>query len=414
MRNTVLVTVDSLRADHVTPYADVSTTPELGRLAESGVTYEHAIAPGPSTPESMPPVWIGSYPTSEIDGDLRDVIRHHLSVQETLAERFSRRGYSTAAFTPNPFTSRHYGFDSGFDRFEDFLNSEGRFDGLRSRVITRWVQSGSTFGFRFALNMLGFGDLSMTWESYYDRIVSWVEQAEEPWFLWVFLLEPHWPYRPPRRYRDHSLVEMYRANLRRAPATDSDPSPKDRETLLDLYDGTIRHVDEFVGRIRSEFDEPVIAVHGDHGEAFGEHGEWGHGSVGFDAPLFEENIRVPFVIGNVENGSVKRPVSLRSLGDILLSAANGGENWDEFGRQYVITRSETTGVRGCNWKYLKSSDDVAAYALDSDPEERNPVPDDHPLFEIGDRLTTAFQESQTERQRIERATKSLVDGSTQL
>ena len=414
MRNTVLVTVDSLRADHVAPYADVETTPELEELADDGVVYERSIAPGPSTPQSMPAIWTGSYPTSAVDGDVRDVIERHVDTRTTLAERFSQSGYSTAAFTPNPFTSRHYGFDEGFDTFEDFLDSESRIDRLRSRVVTRWMEHGSTFGIRFALNMLGVGDLTMSWESYYDRIVEWVDRAPEPWFLWIFLLEPHWPYRPPRRHRDSSILEMYRANLRRAPATDSAPSAEDRERLLRLYEGTIRHVDEFIGRIRREFDDPIVAVHGDHGEGFGEHGEWGHGSVGFDGPLFEENVRVPLVIGNVDQETIERPLSLRSLGDILISAAGGDPDWSEFSRRWVVTKSATVGLRGSDWKFLKSADESRAYALQSDPGERTPLSDGHPLVELGERLAAAFQESQSERERLERAAESVSEHSGRL
>jgi arylsulfatase len=120
--NIVLVTIDSLRADYCGYIDDDSTaTPTLDRLAEEGLAFETAIAPGPSTPESMPAVFTGEYP---IDGDentlaaWRDRIRRHMRTRDPLASRLSRAGYETAAFTPNPFTSRHFAFDQGFDRFQ--------------------------------------------------------------------------------------------------------------------------------------------------------------------------------------------------------------------------------------------------------------------------------------------------------
>lgn len=132
-RNIVLVTVDSLRADHCEFMGyEKDTTPTLDAMAEEGVAFENAIAPGPKTPEAMPAIFTGCHPplrtenTSEPTDERKARIRDHMRIRSTIPKRLQERGYTTIGFTPNPYTSRHYNFDKGFDHFEDFLDSEAR------------------------------------------------------------------------------------------------------------------------------------------------------------------------------------------------------------------------------------------------------------------------------------------------
>ena len=129
-QNIVLVTVDSLRADHCSFAGyDRETTPALDEMAADGLVFENAIAPGAITPESLPAIFTGRYPATPSDdggriATTRGQIRRHMQVCDTLPERLSRLGYTTGAFTPNPWTSRYFGFDQGFDRFEDFMDAD--------------------------------------------------------------------------------------------------------------------------------------------------------------------------------------------------------------------------------------------------------------------------------------------------
>ena len=372
-RNVVLVTVDSLRADRCSFMGyDRETTPTLDRMADDGVVFENAIAPGPSTPESMPAVFTGEAIADVRRGVAsRDRIRNHLAGGRTIPERLSSAGYSTVGFTPNPFTSRYFGFDRGFDRFEDFIRADSS---LRTAVVSRWMEGRFVAGLRFGLNMVGRGDVSMTWEDYYEELLASVDAAERPFFLWVFLLEPHWPYRPPTRNREGvSQLGMYRANWTSSNFSDRDPAGRGIGTVESLYDGTVRHVDEFVDGLVTDLDaaDPAYVFHADHGEAFGEHGSFGHGTH-----LYEENVRVPLVVGNVgDRARIEEPISLRALPFLLeaLAGSSGDVDWSRFTRPCVRSSTEgKTVVRGASWKLLRTDSGTTIYDLDADPDETRP------------------------------------------
>jgi len=352
------------------------TTPNLNQLAEDGVVFENAIAPGPATPQSMPAIFTGSYPHEHVDSDgfdTRSGIKAHIDRSWTIPEQFSEIGYDTAGFSPNPFASRYYGFNAGFDEYQDFLNDDSLSSDFRSRIVTRWIQNETIAGARFLINMLGLGNISMTWESYYETVRKWVENAEEPYFLWLFLLEPHWPYRPPRRHREHSLWSMYRANWQRAPA--SDTIPADKDVLLDLYDSGIKHADELFARLGADLSgDPAIVVHADHGEEFGEHGNYGH------CQLYEETIQVPFIIGNISYSQlISTSVSLTALPDILRSLAVKGDGWLNTTSPLVISRRGTDdiAVRSESWKYIDQCSDEL-YHLEVDPTESENISERFP------------------------------------
>jgi arylsulfatase len=131
-RNIVLITVDSLRADHCGFMGyDQDTTPYLDTLADESVVFDRAIAPAPFTKQSMPAIFTGQYHTPT-----RDDYEDHVRKRDTIAERLSRRGYSTAGFSPNPFASRNFGYDDGFDLFEDFFGNDSR-EKIARTLLTR-------------------------------------------------------------------------------------------------------------------------------------------------------------------------------------------------------------------------------------------------------------------------------------
>jgi arylsulfatase len=178
--NIVLVTIDSLRADHcghINPKK--SLTPTIDQLAEDGFTYTNAISPSIATPESMPAIFTGKNMIGNDFGEdlnsKRQEIRKHLSKYATLPEGLHDIGYETAGFTPNPYVSSNFGFDQGFDYFEDFLGSsrhklyESLFDGLLA-------DSPLGFPVRTAFNWLKREGPFKPWEDYIHKITSWVKR----------------------------------------------------------------------------------------------------------------------------------------------------------------------------------------------------------------------------------------------
>lgn len=382
------------------------TTPTLDELAADGIVFENAIAPGPNTPSSMPSVFTGEHIFGIDRGiAMRDRIRKHVSRTPTIAERLSKRGYTTVGFTTNPFTSRHFGFDAGFDEFTDFLSTRNR---LSNRIVSRWMKGEFIAGLRFGINMLGYGDLSTTWEEFYDDVVSTLRTVEEPFFLWIFLLEPHWPYYPPKRFRDDaSLFEMYYHNWVRSKLSNSTPGESGTERLRSLYDGTIRHVDEFFERLATDLRsrDPVFVFHSDHGEAFGERGLYGHGQY-----LYEENIHVPLVIGNVDRATgVEEPISIGQLPAMIMDIADGSSELeaDSYTRPWVPAYAAgKEAIRGAGWKCISESDEREFYDLRTDPGEQNGSADERVIRAL-ERVVTHHRSDKDERTRITQATDDM-------
>ena len=364
--NVVLVTVDSLRADHCS-YAgyDRETTPTLDRMADEGAVFTNAVAPGPSTPESMPTVLTGHAPVAQPDTDdietLRASVRRHMETRDTLAERFRRRGYATAAFTPNPFTSRYFGFDQGFDRFEDFLDTFAR-RGFRRLTSQLARESDLTFAVRMVLNMWQREEVFKPWADYYGAMTEWVDSTDRPYFLWVHMMDPHVPYLASREHRQLGLGTMLYANYRfwrQDKESAFDPALHDR--LLTAYDDSVRYTDAFLERLRGDLDA-VVAVHGDHGEAFGEHGTYGH-----EPYLYEENVHVPLVVDGLASRTVSDPVSLASLPALLTGIADGDAAFDA-PDPFAVARTRTgrrTALRGRRVKFIRSEADSELYDLEA-------------------------------------------------
>lgn len=256
--------------------------------------------------------------------------------------------------------------------------------------------------------MIGFGDIWTTWESYYESILDWTETVEEPYFLWVFLLEPHWPYRPPPRYRRHSLWSLYRTNWERAPASSTTPTKASTEILLDLYDGGIQHADELFGRLGADLPgNPAILVHADHGEEFGEHGNYGHGQ------LYEETIHVPFVIGNTDYScSITSQISLSAMPNLVHSLAREEEAWFDIDSSFVIARKsdDQIAVRSQRWKYI-DNDFSELYDLETDRNEsENLVDEEQEIVKYLKMLSSRELGAIKEHQRISSAASTLIGG----
>ncbi|EMA44814.1 sulfatase [Halococcus saccharolyticus] len=409
-RNVVLVTVDSLRADHCSFMGyERETTPTLDAMADDGLVFENAIAPGPSTPESMPTVMTGHDPvgggdTGDVD-ELRANIRRHMETRNTLAETFRRRGYATAAFTPNPFTSRYFGFDRGFDRFEDYLDTFVR-RGFRRLVSQLARESDLTFAVRMVLNMWQREEVFKPWEDYYDEVTEWTESVEEPYFVWVHLMDPHVPYLASEAYRRLRWWRMVYANYRFWRADkESAFDPALRQQLLTAYDDSIRYTDAFLDRLRADTDA-VIAVHGDHGEAFGEHGIYGH-----EPYLYEENVHVPLVLDGVPDRTVTEPVSLAALPTMLTDASNGNDPMSfSTTDPFAVARTragEQTALRGRRVTVINSRTDMEMYALAAGEE----TPVSNPELErLCRRRLGVVSASEREREAITMAARRLVEG----
>jgi uncharacterized sulfatase len=319
--NVVLVTVDSLRADALGATGGDAPTPELDRLAESGVVFENAFAHGNWTPFSFPAI-LGSRPVFAESSGVG------LASTPTLAERFRDAGYRTAGFNAaNGFLTTHWGYDRGFDSFESFVpepdSAYGKYLAAHPTVHA-WVQLAASPFRRAVARLRGrddhpFADTSRMMDVE-RRATGFIEDGDEPFFLWVHYMDTHTPYVPaPRHLREVSegrlpTRRMLRAHARTALGWDVDDATL--EALRTLYAATVRQVDASVGRLRAALadagvaDDTAIVVAGDHGEEFMEHGHLAH-----YPKLYDELVHVPLLVDapGVGPDRVSEPVGLDAV-----------------------------------------------------------------------------------------------------
>ena len=275
--NVLLVTIDTLRADHVGCYGyGAASTPTIDALAKRGIRFETAVAHAPLTGPSHASILTGQTPLGH---GFRNNSGYVLTPEgRTAAQDFRLAGYRTAAFVSGFPLDRRFGFDRGFDTYDDHLPKGN--DRRRTPYVERFADATT--------------DAALHWLA---SPVPGGGQQPAPWFLWVHYYDPHAPYEPPG-----DLAKRYQ----RAP-----------------YDGEIAFVDQQLGRLlhaldeRNETGRTVVLVTADHGESLGEHGEGTHGIFIYDATL-----RVPWVMAGplITAGRVSKTVA-RSI-DVLPTLAD--------------------------------------------------------------------------------------------
>jgi len=301
MSNVVLITVDSLRADALGSYDEHRHSPVLDSLAERGTTFERAFATGNWTPFSFPSI-LASRPVFADNGGIG------VDGVETLAETLSEAGVATAGFNAaNGFLTSHWGYEDGFDEFEPFVTSVG--SSIYSRhlathpTVEAWLQL-ATSPVRRAKSWLRgesddrpFLDTSRMFDVEHAA-TSFVEETEEPFFLWVHYMDTHTPYVPAPRYiREISSDLLGTHRMLLAHSRTGLGWEVGERTLADLrmlYQAAARQVDASVGRLLEALsaqgvrDDTAVVVAGDHGEEFQEHGHLAH-----YPKLYDELIHVP-------------------------------------------------------------------------------------------------------------------------
>ena len=246
--NVVVITVDTLRADHLGCYGfEGARTPHIDKLATDGVRAEHAVASAPTTLPSHTSIFTGLQPPAHGVRDNASFLVPDEAL--TLAERLKGEGYRTQAFVSAMVLHRMYNLHQGFDGYEDQL----------------WRQERD----EVFLNRERSGARTM------DLVLEWLDKAaasanDAPFFLWVHLFDPHAPYAP------------LEADANAA------PSP---------YDGEIASVDRQIGRLveslqkKNVLDDTILVFTSDHGESLGEHGEATHAVF-----IYESTVHVPLIV----------------------------------------------------------------------------------------------------------------------
>ena len=243
IRNVLLISIDTCRADHLSCYGfSRKTTPNIDAIAREGILFKNALTPIPLTLPAHSSMLTGTYPPYH---KVHDNLNHKLGESNlTLAEILGKHGYTTGAIVSTFVLDAQFGVGQGFDSYND------RFEqpiGPREDKERRGEEAS-----RFACSYLE-------------------EHRDEPFFLFLHYFDPHTDYEPPEPFASEYSEDLYAGEI--AYTDHCIAQVIDRLKSLDLYDSTL------------------IIIVGDHGEGLGEHGEAEHGYY-----IYESMIKVPFII----------------------------------------------------------------------------------------------------------------------
>lgn len=279
----VLLTVDTLRADRVLGDGPARVaTPAIDALLADSFVFDNARSAAPWTKPSLSTLLTGLSPLVHGMTNRRARLPDNV---ETLAERLRAAGYRTAGIGLNAHLERAFRLDQGFDDYR-FPARPDYGIALGARVLEHLAPA-------------RFPELFPSTTAIADVAVDWLEaHANEPLFLWVHVLDPHWPYEPPAEWVEHPTQEPRRwgdpTMVTNVQAGNTKPGEAERQRVQELYAGEIRYVDANLARIRATlerlglYQRALVVFASDHGEEFWEHGRYEHGHT-----LYDEVLRVP-------------------------------------------------------------------------------------------------------------------------
>ncbi len=302
-RNVVLISLDSLRADHVGAYGyKRDTSPSFDRFAKDGVLFRNAISTSSWTLPTHLTMFTGRSQLSH--GVVVDTLVLSTAIP-TLGQIFKEAGYSTAGFVSGPYVGGHYGYARGMDTYTDFSASWGKGAEARAAILSPTIN---------------------------ENALEWLDRQKrnEPFFLFLHYFDIHYDFVPPAPY-DKMFDPDYTGTMDGKFFIERDDvhakmDPRDLDHIRALYDGEIRFTDEHVGRILDKlkaigaWDDTVILITSDHGDEFFEHGNKGHHRT-----VYDEVLRIPFALrlpgGEHRGKTVDEQVSLLDVFPTLLDAA---------------------------------------------------------------------------------------------
>ncbi|TAM80119.1 MAG: hypothetical protein EPN47_16640 [Acidobacteria bacterium] len=321
--NIVLITMDTVRADHLSAYGyDRDTTPNLARLAEKGVLFENAISATSWTLPSLAAIFTGLLPHQSGANAFRPLNAAWKTVESVLGQQ----GYATAGFNANYYYGESgWGMGDGFGWYDD------------DRTTMLYNLSRTLMG-RAAVQPL-YQNMGR-YDAFYRRnaadlnaeVFRWLQHRPAgPFYVYINYFDAHSPYLPPVPY-DHRFgtlperaVSRWGAKRRLRP---DQPLPAaDRQALIDGYDNSLAYLDAQIGKLVRFLEaspagkNTIILITADHGEAFGEHGVYQHGN-----DLHREEIHVPLIACGAGIPAGKRitlPVAVRQLFATTIDLALG-------------------------------------------------------------------------------------------
>jgi arylsulfatase A-like enzyme len=363
----LLVTIDTLRADHVGSYGGAIPTPTLDRLGRDGAVLLDACTPTPSTGPAHASLWTGLHPWRH--GVLDNAVPLAAGVP-TVAEAARTAGIATGAFVSSYVLHERFGLGRGFETYHFEPSETYAWRGRQRGAF--WTRGARTT----------------------DAAIEWLRRhRDQPFLLWVHYFDPHAPYEAPPGFERPPSERVPVAGKSLPPGV---PSFARLADLIRGYRGEVVYVDAELARLVAALrdlgllDATAVVVTSDHGEGLGDHGLLEHGEN-----LFDELVRVPLVVrapgiarGQRLGGAVQledvAPTALellglpapagldgRSLAPWLRGEASGSPRAAALGRRKPYRgRPDLFYVRSDGRKWIGSLGAVGtSYRLADDPRE---------------------------------------------
>ena len=331
--NVILITLDTVRADHLSLLGyERDTTPNLKRLAQEATVYTQAIAPGNMTLSSHASMFTSLYPSwhqAHFDKG-HDQAQPLDAKYPVLAQILADKGFDTIGIVSNYlFLSHGFGLDRGFT----YHDSAGPPLMLTKSYVLRNAVRNFLALF---LEPWQYDSIFRRAQDINDSALAILEK-ENPrkFFLFLNYMDAHGPYLPPARFatlfpgRDSRMIARHYPNMERQVIAEKRPiSDRERRHLISQYDGGIAYMDACIGAFldqlkqRGLYDNTLLIIAADHGEAFGERNIMGHG-----LSVYQDEVHVPLLIKYPHStaGEVSGdPVSLIDLMPTVLDVLGYG------------------------------------------------------------------------------------------
>jgi len=388
--NVLLITVDTLRADHLGAYGYVrNTSPNMDRLAKEGILFSQAMVQWPKTKPSLTSMLTSTY--GHYNGIMRvnDIRQKVNSSFVLLSEILKNDDYNTVAIVTNGNLAAAYNFDQGFDTHIEVGREHKR---KEAEYVNQYA-------------------------------LSWLKENSNKgkFFMWLHYVDPHAKYQPPGSYNEMYLGDEYYEGSKTIPINNaSQPYPdmkgiwpptllgtrQELDYYIAQYDAEIRYTDENIGEVLDTVkalgfaDNTIVILTADHGESLGEHDYYfEHGRLPYDSC-----VRVPLIIKvpglKSEVKVVEHPVELIDIMPTVLDVFKLSSYKQAQGRslmplmlgnsdiipRYVFTEAGYRDnyqrvIRTKKWKliYIPDEEDQAImqgmpfelYDIENDPGELN-------------------------------------------
>jgi choline-sulfatase len=410
--NVIIIVLDAAGAKHFPMYGyNRDTTPNIKNLSKESIQFERAYTQAVYTLASTATLMSG------LDPFRHQVIYRKSALANqtyTLAERFRDSGYATGTFVSNGNASSIFGMTQGFQEVREVFREKG-YSGWGSDItnaFSKWLQT---------------------------------LKPGRPFFAYMHYREPHAPFNPPESFKNHFTNPNYMGYKdasyemrRKINMGEVDATPADRDYIEATYDENLRYGDFEVGRVLKKlkdmklYDNTILIVTADHGEAFWEHNFQGHNSQ-----LYEESVHIPFILKlssktNLHKTKVTNPIRTLDVYPTLVDLMQlSRRNWNVDGHSFIPyllsdkledapVFTQTIAEQAYSWmegsfKYIyhRHTNTEELYNLKADPGERTNLIKTDPIQAayLRSRLFGWHAENKTAGSRI-KTDRAVMDEST--